>query len=212
MSRGSPPHLVEGRAQVDRAVAILVEAFHDDPTWAWAFPDVTTRREHHRWFWRLFVDGARRYPFVWLTHDEVAVSVWIPPGGSELTSAQEGEMVAGLRERLGAGADRVMRAFDLFEQHHPREEPHYYLSLLGTDPEYLGHGHGLGLLADNLAVVDGFGSPCYLEASNSGNVPLYERLGFVVRDQFEPFVDGPTVNTMWRESDAVPTEGEIESA
>ena len=198
MSRGIPPHPVEGQAQVERAVAILVEAFHDDPTWACAFPDVATRRDHHRWLWRLFVDGALCYPFVWLTRDEVAVSVWIPQGGSELTPVQETELVSGLRERLGASADRVLRAFDLFDEHPPRDEPHYYLSLQGTDPAYRGKGYGLGLLADNLAHVDRLGAPCYLEASNPGNVPLYERFGFVVRDHFEPFVDGPTVTTMWR--------------
>jgi ribosomal protein S18 acetylase RimI-like enzyme len=199
VSSGSAPRLVEGREQAGRAVAIVVDAFHHDPTWACAFPEVDTRREHHRWLWRLFVEGATRYPSVWLTHDEVAVSVWIPPGGTELAPDQEEELVTGLRERLGAGADRVMRAIDLFDEHHPRDEPHHYLSLLGTDPRYRGQGHGLRLLADNLAVVDRLASPCYLEASNPGNVPLYERFGFVVRDQFEPFADGPTVTTMWRD-------------
>jgi len=199
VSRGSPPFVVQGPAQAERAVAILVEAFHDDPTWACAFPDVAKRREQHRWLWRLFIDGAMRYPLVWLTHDEVAVSVWIPPGGSELTPAQEAELGTGLRERLGPGADRVFGALELFEAHHPRDEPHHYLSLLGTDPAYRGHGHGLGLLADNLAVVDRLGSPVYLEASNPANVALYERFGFVVRDHFEPFPDGPSVTTMWRE-------------
>ena len=149
--------------------------------------------------WRLFVEGALRYPFVWLTHDEVAVSVWIPPGGSELSLEQEAELATGLRERLGAGAERVLHAFEAFDEHHPRDEPHYYLSLLGTHPQHLGHGHGLRLLADNLAVTDDANAPCYLEASNPANVPLYQRSGFEVRDQFQPFVDGPTVTTMWRD-------------
>jgi ribosomal protein S18 acetylase RimI-like enzyme len=199
VNRVDPPQLVVRPAQVERAVSILVGAFQDDPTWACAFPDVASRREHHRWLWGLFVGGALRYPLVWLTHDEVAVSVWIPPGGTELSPVQEAELVNGLRERLEAGCERVMRTFDLFEEHHPRGEPHYYLSLLGTDPQHVGHGHGLRLLADNLAAVDVEGAPCYLEASNPANVPLYERFGFAVRDQFEPFVDGPVVTTMWRE-------------
>ncbi len=181
MSSGDqPPHLVVGSGQVDRAVTILVEAFHHDPTWAGAFPDAATRREQHRWLWRLCIEGALRYPFVWLTHDEVAVSVWIPPGGSELSPDQETELVTGLRERLGAGAELVLRAFDRFDEHHPRDTPHYYLSLLGTDPQHLGHGHGLRLLADNLAVVDDAKAPCYLEASNPANVPLYQRFGFEI--------------------------------
>jgi GNAT superfamily N-acetyltransferase len=199
MSQDSPPHVVETSEQRERAVEILVGAFHDDPTWAYAFPDVATRREHHRWMWSMFIDGATAYPWVWLTQDEASVAVWLPPGCSDLSPEQELEFVAGLRERLGEGADRVLRAFELFDEHHPHDEPHYYLSLLGTDPAHRGKGSGLGLLADNLFVTDRLGSPCYLEASNPGNVALYARHGFVVRDHFEPFVGGPTVATMWRD-------------
>lgn len=71
-------------------------------------------------------------------------------------------------------APRVMRAFDLFEAAHPRETPHYYLSLLGTDPARRGHGYGLSLLAANLRLVDAAGAPAYLETSNPANVTLYE--------------------------------------
>ena len=200
MSQSHPPHVVQGTQQTARAVEILVEAFHDDPTWASAFPDESARRVQHRWLWGLFVSGALRYPFVWLTDDEVAVSVWIPPGGTELAPAQEAELEDGLRERLGTGADRVLRAFELFDEHHPRDEPHHYLSLLGTDPAHRGRGRGLSLLDDNLAAVDQIGTPCFLEASNPANVSLYERYGFTVRDRFEPFSEGPVVTTMWREA------------
>ncbi len=133
-----------------------------------------------------------------------------PAGGSELSPDQETELVTGLRERLGAGAELVLRAFDRFDEHHPRDTPHYYLSLLGTDPQHLGHGHGLRLLADNLAVVDDAKAPCYLEASNPANVPLYQRFGFEIRGQFEPFPEGPTVTTMWR--DPHPATADTETA
>src|SRR5674476_1085532 len=62
----------------DDVVAILVGAFHDDPTWSWAFPDPSLRAEQHRRLWGLFVDGAMRYPWVWLTPGNTATSVWIP--------------------------------------------------------------------------------------------------------------------------------------
>ena len=86
---------------------------------------------------------------------------------------------------LGAGASRVLAAFDAFDAAHPHDEPHYYLSLLGTDPAHYGHGYGLGLLGENLRIVDAEGMPAYLEASNPANVPLYERYGFRQLDQFE---------------------------
>lgn len=177
---------------------LIVGAFYDDPTWAWAFPDASQRRAQHRRFWRFLVDGAMRFPWVWLSAHETATSLWIPPGEPELTPELEEGLVRLLSELLGDGAQRVMHAFELFEDAHPRDEPHYYLSVLATDPEHRGHGYGLGLLAANLAAIDQARMPAYLEASNPANVPLYERYGFRVNGSFDLPDDGPRVHTMWR--------------
>lgn len=77
--------------------------------------------------------------------------------------------------------------------------PHFYLSLLATDPAQRGLGHGLRLLEDNLREVDAQGAPAYLEASNPANVRLYERHGFRLTGSFDLPADGPTVHTMWRD-------------
>jgi GNAT superfamily N-acetyltransferase len=181
-------------------VSILVSAFFKDPTWSWAFPDPLRRAEQHRRFWGLFVEGALRYPWVWLTPGNTATSVWIPPDGTEFSPAQEALMEATIVQMCGAGASRVLRTHEMFEVAHPRDAPHYYLTLLGTRAEHTGHGYGLALLAENLRKVDETGMPCYLEASNPANVPLYERFGFTVRDSFTLPEDGPEVFTMWREA------------
>ncbi len=103
-----------------------------------------------------------------------------------------------LQQLLGAGAARVLATLDAFDAAHPHDEPHFYLSLLGTDPAHYGHGYGLGLLAENLRIVDAQGMPAYLESSNPANVPLYERYGFRQLGAFELPGGGPTVPTMWR--------------
>lgn len=185
----------------DEVVAILVGAFFSDPTWSWAFPDPGRRVELQRWMWGLLVDGALRYPWVWLSHGNTSTSVWIPPDGTELTAEQEASFEPALVERsTGADASRVLGALEMFEQAHPRTEPHYYLSLLATRPEQTGHGYGLGLLADNLREIDQHPAPAYLEASNPGNVPLYRRYGFEVHGSFQLPDGGPEVVTMWREA------------
>lgn len=183
---------------VSRVVEILVGAFNGDPLWSWAFPDDARRADQHRALWRLFVDGATRYPTVWLDAERAAAAVWIPPGGTELSASQE-ELLGPLLDRLcGSDAWRVHALMDLFEQAHPRDEPHYYLSLLGTDPAARGRGLGLRLLADNLAEVDRAGLPAYLEASNGANVPLYARYGFETVGEFPTPDGGPVMTTMWR--------------
>lgn len=190
------PH-VAGPDEVDAVVEILVAAFHADPLWSWAFPDPRVRGAQHRRLWRLAVEGAVRYPWVWLAPGNSATSVWIPPDGTELSQEQEELLEPLLWDLLGRDAVRVVETFDLFEQNHPRSEPHFYLSLLGTDPLQAGHGHGLRLLSDNLRHVDEAGAPAYLEASNVANVPLYERYGFEAVGSFRP-PGAPEVVTMWR--------------
>ena len=64
-------------------VSILVSAFQDDPAWSWALPDPSTRTGQHQRLCGLFVDGAIRYPWVWLNPGNTATAVWIPPEGSE---------------------------------------------------------------------------------------------------------------------------------
>jgi predicted GNAT family acetyltransferase len=86
-----------------------------------------------------------------------------------------------------------------FEANHPRETPHFYLSLLGTHPEHRGQGKGMGLLAANLAQIDEIGMPAYLESSNRANDHRYERLGFVQVGEFSAPAGGPTLACMWRD-------------
>lgn len=176
---------------------ILVDAFADDPMWGpWAFPDPTTRRASRAAVFAVLVEGALAYPNVWLSADRAATALWIPPGGVEITPEQEARIDEVLRAGLGDGADRVLRAFELFETAKP-EEDHHYLTLLGTDPAHWGKGAGTRLLRANLAVLDAAGAAAYLEAADE-LVGYYQRFDFVPRNRFA-LDDGPTVNGMWRD-------------
>jgi GNAT superfamily N-acetyltransferase len=197
----TPTRLEPRRASAEDAsvvTEILVRAFNNCPTWGWVFPDPKERANQHRLLWGQFVEGALRYPWVWLAAGDVTTSVWIPPGGSEMTDGQFERLETSLVCLLGNGADRALAAFDAFDAAHPHDEPHYYLSLLGTDPAHYGNGYGLGLLGENLRLVDAEGMPAYLEASNPANVALYERYGFRQIGSFQLPGGGPAVPTMWR--------------
>ena len=185
----------------DRALVVdlIARAFQADPTWSWAFPDPATRLDAHREWWGVFVGAALAHHWVWLADDDASASVWIPPGATELEEEDE-QKLEGIAQRWCGSehAAAVLALVDQFDEHHPHDPPHYYLSLLGTDPQKRGRGTGLGLLAENLALIDSERESAYLEASNSDNVPLYERFGFATRSQFS--VPGsPEVTTMWRD-------------
>ena len=104
-----------------------------------------------------------------------------------------------VRDLIGSRADEVLALFARFEANHPRQQPHFYLSLLGTHPDHRGQGRGMGLLAANLARIDKLRLPAYLESSNRSNDHRYARLGFVEIGEFAVPGDGPTLGCMWRD-------------
>ena len=77
-----------GSADLELATVITL-AFAEDPLWGWALARPDGGIDHHRAFWRLFLEGALRYQSSWITDSGGAASIWIPPGGTEMTSDQE---------------------------------------------------------------------------------------------------------------------------
>ena len=175
-------------SDLDQVIVTLTGAFAGDPLWRWAFPDFDDLEV----VWRFMLTSALRYPWLRILDDRTAAASWIPPGGTELTEQEDVEL-----QRMVPG--RVVELLHRFEAAHPYDRPHYYLSLLGTHPDHRGKGLGMGLLADNLALIDAEGMPAYLESSNPVNNARYEGVGFVRIGEFTTPDGAHAVTTMWRE-------------
>jgi GNAT superfamily N-acetyltransferase len=193
-----------GRAATPKDVpavaACLASAFLDDPVWLrWTFPEEATRYERVYELMRFWTAAAARYPWVRMTNKAEAAAVWIPPGKSEMTKEEEERFSTLIDGLVGERASELNNLFELFDEHHPAEPPHYYLSLWGTHRDHAGRGIGTALMRDNLARIDAEGKPAYLESSNPANVPRYEALGFARTGEFGP-IGGPVIATMWREA------------
>ncbi len=117
----APASLADAAAVVD----VIAEAFLNDPTSSWAFPDPAARR---RW-WELCIDGALRYPWTIKTDGFETVSVWVPPSGTEFSHEAEQQLPGLLKALVGSRASEVAELLRRFDEAHPRNEPHYYLSL-----------------------------------------------------------------------------------
>jgi GNAT superfamily N-acetyltransferase len=197
LKAGVPVNLAVDAAtesEVSQVGEVVSEAFLDDPTWSWAFPEPATRRQ----WWLFCIREAVRYPCTFKTEGYEAVSVWIPPDGTELSPDAERSVPARLENLVGSRAAEVGELLDRFGRAHPRHEPHYYLSLLGTAAKHRGRGLGMALLEENLARIDAEHMPAYLESSNPNNNHRYESVGFVAVSSFQAPGDGPTVTGMWR--------------
>ena len=183
-------------SEADAVASVLAQAFLDDPTWSWAFPDPAARLR----YWQVCVAEALRYPWVLRSEGYETVSVWIPPDGTEFSAETEARLPRLLEDLVGPRAADVGELIQRFGEAHPRREPHYYLSLLGTADAHRGRGLGMALLRENLARIDAEQMPAYLESSNPRNNHLYESVGFVAVTAFRAPGDGPIVTGMWRSS------------
>lgn len=189
------------RARPDELPALattLAGAFHDDPVWSWVLPDPVVRPRQLAAVWTVLLEAAVDYDWTWSAAEAAAATVWIPPGRSELPEPHEARLVALVQELLGPDTGRIDALGTHFEQAHPTEPDHYYLSLFGTHPDHRGRGIGMDLLIDNLALVDAEHRPAYLESTNPANLDRYRSVGFEDASVFALADGGPVVTTMWR--------------
>jgi len=197
--RSDAPTVRAATPEDRRALAgVLARAFWDDPVWRWLFPDDTTSTRRLELTFNAYLADALRVGSVFTTPDLEGAALWKPPGkwqlswGSLLRSAPELLRAFGLRIAYALRIERVV------ESEHPRD-PHWYLSVLGTDPTAQGKGVGGALVRQVTDRCDHLGIPAYLESSKPENVPYYERFGFAVTGETRLGKDGPPIWFMWRD-------------
>jgi GNAT superfamily N-acetyltransferase len=185
------------RADVPRLRSALARAFCDDPLFAWMFPREATRQWHLRRYFAHRVKILLAQEQVYTTDGAGAAAMWARPNEwRDPPGAALRELVA-LTPALGLRLRRSVRAMAEVERRHPRT-PHWYLAVLGTEPDRQGRGIGSALLAPVLAACDRDRVPAYLETARERNVDFYGRRGFSVVDSLT-LSGGPPVWLMWRE-------------
>jgi GNAT superfamily N-acetyltransferase len=192
------------RAHKPRAVAVLVDAFENDPVYAYVFPDLDDRRRSLALLWGALLRYALIYGVNYTTPAVAGVASWLPPGSTDVTpwrNLRAGMPFPRAVAKFGAGPRRrmleLLRYTDDVRRRHIRE-PYWYLWLLGVAPASQGQGIGGRLLAPALEQADRAGVPCYLETETESNVAFYLKRGFEVSTR-KPLADtGVTLWTMIR--------------
>ena len=189
------------RADIGALSVTLGKAFFDDPVMTWMLPDADLRR---RKLHRLFASLTRHHHLsrggVEVAPGETgigAAALWDPPGEWKTTRAEELRAMPGLFLAFGRALNRGLAVTELMKSVHP-EEPHWYLAVIGSDPDVRGKGFGQALMRSRLDRCDAEHAPAYLESSNPDNVPYYERFGFGVTGELTLPDGGPSLIPMWR--------------
>src|SRR4051794_30055675 len=105
---------VARQADIPAITETISLAFHDDPTWSWAFPDEARRQEHYAVWWRFLIEATMRFeePAVFVTDGVEAAAIWLPPGEGELSAEDEERVPAIVRELVGDHADDFMELLE----------------------------------------------------------------------------------------------------
>lgn len=195
------------RATMDDARAIarlFAAAFQTDPVMDWvARPGPKRAAGLERFFYWLLQGRAIPFGHVWMAEDASVAAAWLPPDAP----ASPGGFFEQLKllpmfVRL-CGFPRLARGSAMgaaMEKHHPHD-PHFYLAFIGVAPRLQGMGLGGAMLEATVKNADAAGAPAYLENSNPKNARLYERAGFVRRENIAP-AGAPPLIAMWRDARA----------
>jgi GNAT superfamily N-acetyltransferase len=193
------PTIREVRADdVVPLAAAEARAFFDDPLQAWVFPDASTRLDVLRRMFEVTIRAISMPLGASYTDESRSVAaLWAPPG-RWLVVPEPGSELESMGAIVGDRLPWMRYCWEAMFGAHP-EEPHFYLSGLGTDPPMQGRGLASAALAPVLARCDAEGIPAYLESTKERNVRFYEHHGFAVTRTIGIPHDGPSLWAMWRD-------------
>jgi len=189
-------------------IAALARAFYDDPLFGFFVPNLLKQMKSLTSFMNSGVKDARPFGDVWVARadDKVAgAAVWLPPGAYPRNTRREMLTYIRTLPTLAYTGKRIGRAMALLaavdKEHHELRElhgPHYYLAILGTDPEFQRSGAGTTVLAPVLERCDAEGLPAYLETQKEANIAYYARHRFELVQKLE-VTDCPPIWTLLRQ-------------
>ncbi len=190
-------------ADVPVLARMLVRAYMDDPIALWICKSSALRAKLLEALYTARLEQMLEHEGVWTNPGRSAAAVWLPPEHHQTSIRPNATLVRCLlNPQLMARLPLLAAGFSSMQRMHPRSPPHWYLSLLGTDPDTRGHGFGSAALEPVLQRCDRDGVGIYLESSKARNLGFYARLGFRITGELR-LPNGPKMWPMWREpSDA----------
>ena len=173
-------------------IAALARAFYDDPLFGFFVPNLLKQMKSLVAFMNSGVKDARAFGDVWVAHANgkvASAAVWLPPGAYQRGARRDLMTYVRTLPTFVHSGKRFGRAVALLgvvdKAHHDVARPHYYLALLGTDPEFQRTGAGSAVLAPVLERCDTEGLPAYLETQKEANIAYYARHRFELVQKIE---------------------------
>jgi ribosomal protein S18 acetylase RimI-like enzyme len=187
-------------ADTPRLAQTLANAFYDDPAIGWMVPDDERRRRvgpmgFKAWLEKIYLPKDS----VYTDPDRKAAALWAPPGKWRMSVGVQVRLAPAMFRIVGVKRmPLILKGLAMMDKHHPDDRPHWYLAVLGTDPDSQGKGLGSAVMQPVLERCDNEGVGAYLESSKEANIAFYSRHGFEVTGEVH-LPEGPPLWPMWRD-------------
>jgi len=169
-------------SDLDKAISCLATAFGQDPITGYLLQTGSGYHERVSQFFSILMRArlALKMP-VFVARSSAGIG-----GASMGYSTTRPEWPGGLTEEWDrfekgvVGMQERMAVYDEVAVKYKPPAPHYYLGVIGTDPNSQGQGIGTRLLKAfcDASASDPLSSGVYLETAQASNLKFYERAGF----------------------------------
>ena len=189
--------------EIPEVTAMLVRAFANDPLASVLAADPSHYALAASWFFASVVRYGLKYGEVWTVGERAGAAIWWAP--EYVYPNDDRAIEVGITEGpsvLGEDGWKRFMAWAMCMDRVHREailEPHWYLNVLGVEPELHGTGVGSALLAAMFERLDRERLPAYLDTETAKNVAFYERRGFVVAAEATEPLSGMHIRGMRRD-------------
>ena len=171
------------RKDRDAGAAVLGRAFTEYELLRHYFHDKKERRAVADTFSFILLSVSLKYGEVYASSEKLeGVAAWLPPGKATFGGWQiiRSVPLSIIFRFARLGASRMWVYGRYVDNLHRKlvPYPHWFLQIIGVDPEYHGQGFSSRLVMPVLQRIDRERMPCFLDTSNEKNVAIYRRFGF----------------------------------
>jgi ribosomal protein S18 acetylase RimI-like enzyme len=167
----------------DEFAGVLSRAFYNDPYYCFIMPNDKKRAEQLQWWMKILLRYSFKYGTIHYTNDLKSVAMWLGPDKpiiDDIKILSSGLILYPFR----IGYRNFMRVTDISEQwkreHMKISKRHYYLMVIGVEPEFQQKGIGSRLMQVGLKKADDEKLECFLETVTNEDVKFYMKHNFDV--------------------------------
>ncbi len=187
-------------SKLDQAAVVqtLALAFQDDPALCWIMPNAERRRERLPLLFSILFKSDLPTGMILKSAGGESASLWRAPGTADTGIWELIRSAIPMTQVFGSGIGRGIAISTALDAHHPKGISFWYLHFVGVAPDFQGKGWGGSIIREGLLRTASDGLPTYLETATPENVPLYQRLGFDIIEEWDVPDGGPHFWSMLR--------------